>query len=455
MVAFLDVLLGVVPGAAARTHRDGNKKPGDDGAHQQAAQRGRAEEVTNQHRDDDRQQRGHDHFADGRLGQQIHGLVVLRLAGAFHDAGNFAELAADFLHHRARCATHGLHGERTEQVGDHAADQQADNHFRLVDREVDHADAELLVELVRVVGEQHQRGQAGRTDRITLGHGLGGVAHGVQCVGDLADLRTEVAHFRNATGVVGNRTVGIQCHDHAGHRQHGSRGDRNAVQAGDLVATVNGRSHRQHRGGSRLHRHGQAGDDVGAVAGFRRLRHLLHRAVFGRGVVLGDDDQRGGQCQADHGAPEQGHADVGREHFPGHEVERASSQDARDDQAAIKRIHDLAAFANAHEEGADDGRDDGHRTQHQRIDRACPAVGPVSDACNQHRSDDGDGVGFEKIRGHAGAVADVVADVVGDDGRVAWVILGNTGFDLAHQIGAHVSALGEDAAAQAREDRDQ
>jgi hypothetical protein len=31
---------------------------------------------------------------------------------------------------------------------------------------------------------------------------------------------------------------------------------------------------------------------------------------------------------------------------------------------------------------------------------------------------------FEQVRGHARAVADVVADVVGDDGRVARVVLG-------------------------------
>jgi hypothetical protein len=32
---------------------------------------------------------------------------------------------------------------------------------------------------------------------------------------------------------------------------------------------------------------------------------------------------------------------------------------------------------------------------------------------------------------------------------------GNAGLDLAHEVGAHVGALGEDAAAQTREDRDQ
>ena len=67
----------------------------------------------------------------------------------------------------------------------------------------------------------------------------------------------------------------------------------------------------------------------------------------------------------------------------------------------------------------------------------------------------GDRVGLEQVRRHAGAVADVVADVVGDHRGVARIVFGNAGFDLADEIGADVGALGEDAAAQSREDRDQ
>ena len=72
-----------------------------------------------------------------------------------------------------------------------------------------------------------------------------------------------------------------------------------------------------------------------------------------------------------------------------------------------------------------------------------------------HRRTDGDDIGFEQIGGHAGAVADIVADVVGDDGGVAGVVLGNSGLDLADEVGADVGGLGEDAAAETREDRDQ
>src|SRR3546814_15316525 len=60
-----------------------------------------------------------------------------------------------------------------------------------------------------------------------------------------------------------------------------------------------------------------------------------------------------------------------------------------------------------------------------------------------------------KIGGHARAIADIVPDVVGDDGGVARIVLGDSRLDLADQIRADISRLGEDAAAKPREDRDQ
>jgi hypothetical protein len=48
-----------------------------------------------------------------------------------------------------------------------------------------------------------------------------------------------------------------------------------------------------------------------------------------------------------------------------------------------------------------------------------------------------------------GAVADVVADVVGDHGRVARVVLGDPRLDLPDEVGADVGGLREDAAAEA------
>ena len=59
-------------------------------------------------------------------------------------------------------------------------------------------------------------------------------------------------------------------------------------------------------------------------------------------------------------------------------------------------------------------------------------------AAEHHGGDDGHGVGLEQVGGHAGAVADVVADVVGDHRRVARVVFGDAGLDLADQVSADV-----------------
>ena len=49
---------------------------------------------------------------------------------------------------------------------------------------------------------------------------------------------------------------------------------------------------------------------------------------------------------------------------------------------------------------------------------------------------------------------DVVADVVGDDRRVAGIVFGDSRFHLPDEVGAHVRGLGVDAAADTGEERD-
>ena len=64
-------------------------------------------------------------------------------------------------------------------------------------------------------------------------------------------------------------------------------------------------------------------------------------------------------------------------------------------------------------------------------------------------------VRLEQVGRHTGAVADVVTDVVGDRRRVARVVFGDAGFDLADEVGADVGRLREDAAADSQEQREQ
>ena len=77
------------------------------------------------------------------------------------------------------------------------------------------------------------------------------------------------------------------------------------------------------------------------------------------------------------------------------------------------------------------------------------------DAAEHHGGDDRHRIGLEEVGRHAGAIADIVAHIIRDRRRIARIILGNPGLDLADEIGADIGALGEDAAAEPREDRDE
>src|SRR5947209_8227667 len=171
--AVLDQLLRVVPGAAARGHRDGEEEPGDDRPDEQAAEHLHVDDA-----DDDRERDRHDrrqqHAADGRLRDDVDRAAVLRPRRALHDPGVLAELAAHLLHDLAADASNRLHRERREQERHQPADEEAGDHPRVGEREGSREP--LALEAGRVRVEQDQRGERRRADRVALRHRLRRVA---------------------------------------------------------------------------------------------------------------------------------------------------------------------------------------------------------------------------------------------------------------------------------------
>ncbi len=109
-----------------------------------------------------------------------------------------------------------------------------------------------------------------------------------------------------------------------------------------------------------------------------------------------------------------------------------------------------------HDEDADDGGEDPDRRDDQRVEdggrRVVEAEGGVTqDQCG----DDRDLVRLEEVGCHTGAVAHVVAHVVGDRRGVAGIVLGDPRLDFAHEVGADIGRLGEDAAADSHEEGEQ
>ncbi len=217
--------LSVVPGAAAGGHRDRNEDAGHDRTDQHSAEgldpRARTHQRVHPEGERDRhqhrQQRGDHHLLDRGLGEHVHRPRVVRLGRALHDPLDLAELTAHLVDHAAAGPAHRLHRQRAEQIGHQAADEEPDDHRRIVEQELGRLAVD--VEVGGVVGEEHERRQARRADGVALGHRLRGVAHGIERVGDAAHLGVEPRHFGDAAGVVGDRPVGIERHDHAGHRR--------------------------------------------------------------------------------------------------------------------------------------------------------------------------------------------------------------------------------------------
>ena len=189
------------------------------------------------------------------------------------------------------------------------------------------------------------------------------------------------------------------------------------------------------------------------MAGLRGARDRLHRAPARARVVLGDRHEREGDGQAD----EQGGVELAEREgalVEGHRDrdEADGRQHDRDRDRLVERVHDRAAAAHAREPDPDHGGDDGDPADGEREERQ-PTGGKRRP--KKHDRDRRDRVGLEEVGCHAGAVPDVVADVVGDDGRVARVVLGDAGLDLPDEVGADVRGLGVDTAAEPREDGDQ
>ena len=214
-------------------------------------------------------------------------------------------------------------------------------------------------------------------------------------------------------------------------------------------------------------RHREALDHVGAVAGDRSLRDRHHRTFSRAGVIFGDDDDEAGDREANQPANEQTRATdrlardgsnlAPADNIGGRDREADNGQDAGDDEAPVERAHDGIVGAELDEERADDrghdaGGADRERVHHRRNERRRVIE---EDRGEHHRRDDRHRVSLEQVGGHAGAIADVVADIVGDGGGIAGIVLGNAGLDLADEVGAHVRALGENAAPESGEDRDQ
>ena len=270
----------------------------------------------------------------------------------------------------------------------------------------------------------------------------------------------------DTTGVVGHGAVCVGGQRDAERAEHADGGEGDAVQTGELEGDVDRGYEHEDRDGGGNHAEAKTTDDEGCCAGLGGLGQFPGWFVLvGRVVLGGCADELTGDEADEHGEEQlhrQAHDCDGDAGTDQHET--AGGEDAGS-QGPEQASH-VCLLAGTDQEGADDSGADTNRHNQERQDERIAGVlrdgadvedtvlgrADDTDGRQGHRRHDGAGVGLEQVGAHAGHVADVVTDVVGDCRRVTRVVLRDAGFDLTDEVGADVSGLGVDTTTDAGEE---
>ena len=118
-VAFLDILLGIVPSTTGIGHEHSQREAASQTANEQTENTSHTENDTYHDGDEDSEHRGNDHLMLGSTGGDFHTTTVVRCACAFQNTCNLAELTTNLLHHLLGSTAYSLHRHTAEQEGSH------------------------------------------------------------------------------------------------------------------------------------------------------------------------------------------------------------------------------------------------------------------------------------------------------------------------------------------------
>ena len=135
-VAFFDVLLSVIPSSSGVRHEHGENEACGETADEQAHDTGDADDQAGQNRNDNRDERRHEHFALSALRGNRNATRIIRCSRAFEDARDFLKLATDFDDHALGCAADRIHRQTAEEEGHHGTDEHTGEHARIHQRNV-------------------------------------------------------------------------------------------------------------------------------------------------------------------------------------------------------------------------------------------------------------------------------------------------------------------------------
>merc|ERR1712032_888671 len=209
----LEVLLGVIPSTTGVGGGNGHLNSRD-------------QRSDNQWGEDD-EGTWWSHLGKRSLGGNLDTLLVVWLASSLHQSWDDVELTSNFLHHGEGSAAHTLHGHGTEPERQHSSDKESWEDLLVQNGAV----GKVKVGTGDVGSEEGQGHQGSRSDGESLSDSSGGVTCGIEGVGSITDLLTHLSHLGDTSGVIGDRTVGIN------GKTGGQRSQHTEGRAGNSVHT--------------------------------------------------------------------------------------------------------------------------------------------------------------------------------------------------------------------------
>ena len=321
-------------------------------------------------------------------------------------------------------------------------------------------------EFLNVGTKKDERGETGGGDGITFGNGFHGIADGVELVGTFANRFRHAGHDCDPARVVGDGAEGVEGYDDACHGEHGHDGDGDAVESCEVVAKEDGDADKADGQGGSVGADGEASDNVGGVASFGGLCDMADGGAVGGGVVVGDEENDEGHEKADEGSEVNavggGYLAVVTKPFWKKDMserpENCGGGEGTNENAEAEKTGGVP-FAEVDSENPENRGEDGDAADNEGVGEGSGiglAIAPEDgEVGHENTADEADGVGFKDIGGHPSAIADVIADVVGNGGGVARVIFFELGFEFANEVCADIGSFGVDATAQTSEDADE
>ena len=232
-VAFLDVLLGVVPRAPGVGRGDGQHTARNQRTCQHARDCRNAKEEADKQRSSNDENARRNHLPERRLGGNRDTFLVIWFGRALHDARNLPELPSHFRNHVKRSFADRFHRHCREEKGQHRSHKESSEDHRVeqIDR-VQHVHVGLeQVGAGEECGEKRKGGEDRGTDGEALADRGSGVARRIEDVSTVADMLAHAGHLGDAACVVGDRAIRINRKADDQCTQHPNGCDRNPVHA--------------------------------------------------------------------------------------------------------------------------------------------------------------------------------------------------------------------------------